>query len=72
MDIRKLLLRFDSLTEGSMARAKKKPTGPKFPGYLKGTDPASLTHSRMVGSSESQCFLVGVLLSGVLMGLRIA
>jgi len=54
MDIRKLLIRFDSLTEGSMARAKKKPTGPKFPGYLKGTDPASLTHSRMVGSSESQ------------------
>ena len=54
MDIRKLLTKFDSLTEGSMARAKKNPTGPKFPGYLKGTDPASLTHSRMVGSSESQ------------------
>lgn len=54
MDIRKLLATFDALNEGSMAAAKKKPRGPKFPGYLKGTDPASLTHSRMVGSSESQ------------------
>ena len=54
MDIRKLLATFDALNEGSMADAKKKPRGPKFPGYLKGTDPASLTHSRMVGSSESQ------------------
>jgi hypothetical protein len=54
MDIRKLLTKFDALNEGSMAAAKKKPRGPKFPGYLKGTDPASLTHSRMVGSSESQ------------------
>ena len=38
----------------SMSRAEKKPTGPKFPGYLKGTDPASKTRSKMVGGGCEQ------------------
>ena len=36
----------------SMSKAEKKPTGPKFPGYWKGTDPASKARSRMVGGAE--------------------
>lgn len=46
-DMRKLLEAMDSMT-----RAEKKPTGPKFPGYWKGTDPASKARSKMVGSAE--------------------
>lgn len=35
-----------------MTSAEKNPTGPKFPGYWKGKDPASKAKSRMVGSAE--------------------
>ena len=41
MDIRNILGKLDQLSEGTMASAKKKPTGPKFVGKMKGTDPAS-------------------------------
>ena len=46
-DIRRLLEKMDS-----MSSAEKKPTGPKFPGYWKGTDPASKAKTKMVGSAE--------------------
>lgn len=36
----------------SMAKAEAKPTGPKFPGYWKGTDSAGKSKSKMVGSAE--------------------
>ena len=36
----------------SMSRAETKPTGPKFPGYWKGTDPASAAKNKMVGGAE--------------------
>ena len=36
----------------SMSRAEKNPTGPKFPGYWKGTDPASAAKNKMVGGAE--------------------
>ena len=36
----------------SMSKAAKKETGPKFPGYWKGTDPAGKARSKMVGSAE--------------------
>lgn len=52
MDLKKIIKTLDSINEGSMAAAEKHPTGPKFPGYWKGTDPASLAKSRMVGSAE--------------------
>jgi LysM repeat protein len=48
-DMRRLLEAMDS-----MSRAEKKPTGPQFPGYLKGTDPASKTRSKMVGGGCEQ------------------
>ena len=38
----------------SMSKAAEKSTGPKFPGYWKGTDPASKAKSKMVGSAEAQ------------------
>jgi hypothetical protein len=38
----------------TMSTAEKKPTGPKFPGYWKGTDPASAAKNKMVGGSEEQ------------------
>jgi hypothetical protein len=50
-NIKNLLEKIDQ-----MAAAERKPTGPKWPGYLKGTDSAKKTRSRMVGdggSSES-------------------
>ncbi len=50
-DIRKLLESMDA-----MSAAERKPTGPKWPGYLKGTDSAKKSRSRMVGdggTSES-------------------
>jgi len=47
-NIKKLLESFDS-----MNKAEKKSTGPKFPGYWKGNEPASKSRSRMVGSTES-------------------
>jgi soluble lytic murein transglycosylase-like protein len=46
-NMRKLLEAVDS-----MKKAEKKPTGPKFPGYWKGTDPASKSKTKMVGSAE--------------------
>lgn len=50
-DIKNLLEKMDAMTA-----AERKPTGPKWPGYLKGTDSAKKIRSRMVGdggSSES-------------------
>ena len=47
MDIKILL---EKLT--SMSAAERKPTGPKFPGYWKGKDPAAKSRSRMVGSAQ--------------------
>jgi hypothetical protein len=46
-DMRRLLEAMDS-----MSRAETKPTGPKFPGYWKGTDPASAAKNKMVGGAE--------------------
>lgn len=46
-NIKKMLEKIDSMT-----RAASKPTGPKFPGYWKGTDPASKSRSKMVGGAE--------------------
>lgn len=36
----------------SMSKAAAKPTGPKFPGYWKGSDPASKAKNKMVGSAQ--------------------
>jgi hypothetical protein len=50
-DIKNLLEKMDA-----MSAAERKPTGPRWPGYLKGTDSAKKIRSRMVGdggSSES-------------------
>ena len=52
MDIRNLLGKLDQLSEGTMASAKKKPTGPKFTGKMKGTDPASAAKSKYVGGES--------------------
>lgn len=46
-DIKKLLESIDS-----MSAAENKPTGPKFPGYWRGTDSASKAKSKMVGSAQ--------------------
>jgi hypothetical protein len=46
-DIKKLLETMDR-----MSTAERKPSGPKFPGYWKGTDPASKAKDKMVGSAE--------------------
>jgi len=43
-DLRDLLEKMDA-----MAAVERKPTGPKWPGYLKGTDSAKKIRSRMVG-----------------------
>lgn len=42
----------DEIKETSMSSAAKKSTGPKFPGYWRGNDPASAARSKMVGSVE--------------------
>ena len=47
MTTKKLLEKLDS-----MSSAAKKAAGPKFPGYWKGTDSASKSRSRMVGSAQ--------------------
>lgn len=52
MDIRNILGKLDQLSEGTMASAKKKPTGPKFVGKMKGTDPASAAKSKYVGGES--------------------
>jgi hypothetical protein len=46
-DIRRLLEKMDT-----MSNAEKRPAGPKFPGYWKGTDPASKAKDKMVGGAE--------------------
>jgi len=46
-DMKKLIEAMDR-----MSKAASKPTGPKFPGYWKGTDPASKAKDRMVGGAE--------------------
>lgn len=51
MDIKKLLTQIDNISEGSMKSAEKKPTGPKFVGKWKGTDPASKAKSKLVGEN---------------------
>lgn len=48
-DMRRLLEAMDS-----MSRAETKPTGPKFPGYWKGTDSASAAKNKMVGGAEQE------------------
>ncbi len=45
-DIKKLLEAMDSMTS-----AERKPTGPDWPGYWKGTDPANKARDRMVGGA---------------------
>ena len=52
MDLRNLLGKLDVLSEGSMADAKKKPTGPKHTGKWKGTDPASAAKTKYVGGES--------------------
>lgn len=54
MDLRNLLGKLDSINEGTMATAKKKPTGPKFVGKMKGTDPASAAKDKYVGGSMEE------------------
>ena len=58
-DIKNLLEKMDA-----MSAAERKPTGPKWPGYLKGTDSAKKIRGRMVGDGgtaesveESENFL---------------
>ena len=52
MDIRHLLGKLDTLNEGTIADAKKKPTGPKFTGKWRGTDPASAAKTKYVGGES--------------------
>lgn len=52
MDMRDLLGKLDTLNEGTMADAKKKPTGPKHTGKWKGTDPASAAKTKYVGGES--------------------
>lgn len=52
MSMRDLLGKLDSIDEGTMAAAKKKPTGPKFTGKWKGTDPASAAKTKYVGGES--------------------
>ena len=44
-------------TEGSMDSSEHKPTGPKFPGYWKGTDSASQAKNKMVGGSAEESII---------------
>ena len=48
-DIKNLLEKMDQ-----MAAAERKPTGPKWPGYWKGTDSANKSRSRMVGDGAAE------------------
>jgi hypothetical protein len=56
MDLRNLLGKLDQLSEGTMSSAKKNPTGPKFVGKMKGTDPASAAKDKYVGGMEESIF----------------
>lgn len=53
MDLNKLLRTLDTISEGTMKSAEKKPTGPKFVGKWKGTDSASQAKDKLVGESNS-------------------
>ena len=48
-DIKNLLEKMDA-----MSAAERKPTGPKWPGYLKGTDSAKKTQTKMVGDGAAE------------------
>lgn len=48
-ELRSLLEKMDA-----MSAAERKPTGPRWPGYLKGTDSAKKTRSRMVGDGAAE------------------
>lgn len=48
-DLRSLLEKMNA-----MSAAERKPTGPQWPGYLKGTDSAKKTRSRMVGDGAAE------------------
>ena len=54
MDLRNLLGKLDTLAEGTMDSVKKKPTGPKFTGKWKGTDPATAAKDKYVGSGMEE------------------
>jgi hypothetical protein len=56
MDLRNILGKLDQINEGTMSSAKKKPTGPKFVGKMKGTDPASAAKDKYVGGMEESIF----------------
>jgi hypothetical protein len=56
MDLRNLLGKLDTLAEGAMTSAKQKPTGPKFTGKWKGTDPAKAAKDKYVGGMEESIF----------------
>jgi len=53
MDIKQILTTLDALDEGTMQSATKRPTGPKFVGKWRGTDPAGEAKNKLVGASES-------------------
>lgn len=57
MDIKNILSKLDTLTEGTMAGAEKHSTGPKFVGKWKGTDPASAAKNKLVGSGCGESVL---------------
>ena len=51
-----ILSRLDQINE-SMKSDAKKPTGPKFPGYWKGTDKASQAKNKMVGGGAEESII---------------
>lgn len=58
MSMKDILSRLDQINESStMKSAAKKSTGPKFPGYWKGTDPASQAKNKMVGGSAEESII---------------
>jgi len=56
MSMRDLLGKLARIDE-SMKSDTKKPTGPKFPGYWKGTDKASQAKNKMVGGSAEESII---------------
>jgi len=56
MSMKDILSRLDQINE-SMKSDAKKPTGPKFPGYWKGTDKASQAKNKMVGGSAEESII---------------
>lgn len=52
MDLLNILSKLDSINEGSMSDAEKKPTGPKFTGKWKGTDSADKAKNKYVGGES--------------------